>query len=127
MHAIEQGGDKRVRIAAARHLVNTTDLKNRRTHRHPWIQRGVWVLENHLDATPERAQGTALGCADILAPEKDPPRVRFHQSYNPPAARALSPPGPPRQAEDLPLRNVQGPTVNGPMNPACAVCRPPAP
>src|SRR6218665_760345 len=111
MHAIEQGGDKRVRIAAARHLVNTTDLKDRRTHRHPWIQRGVWVLENHLDATPERAQVTALGCADIPAP----------------GGRAFSPPGPPRQAQDLALRNVQAPPVNGTMTPRCAACRPPAP
>src|SRR6218665_432025 len=127
MHTIEQGGDKRVRITAARHLMNTTDLKDRRTHRHPWIQRGVWILENHLDATPERAQVAALGCANILAPEKDPSRVRFHQTDDAPGERALSAAGTARQAQDFALRNVQGHTVNGTMDPTCAACRPPAP
>src|SRR6218665_2339784 len=69
----------------------------------------------------------------VLFPLPEPPaRPRIspsEMSRDTPSTPPLTqpPPGPPRQAKDHALRNVQGHTVNGTMTPACAACRPPAP
>jgi hypothetical protein len=50
------------------------------SHRHPRIQRMERVLENHLELSPERAEGTGSQGRDILAVEEDPAAGGFQQS-----------------------------------------------
>src|SRR5262249_48701456 len=49
-------------------------------HRHPRIQRAVWILEDHLELTPMRAKGRMFECAEICAGEKDLTRSRPDQT-----------------------------------------------
>src|SRR3954468_20706453 len=77
-----------------------------------WVQRRVWILEDHLHLSPHRTQAAPRSPDELLAAEPDRPRRRGGQLQNRSAQRRLAAAGFAHQAEGLALVDVQADAVD---------------
>ncbi len=80
----------------------------------PGIQRGVGILKNHLNFTPEGLEPFPLQVTDIRIVKKNGPLGWFLKTYQDFTRCRLARSAFTGQTQDLPWGNLQGNSVNGP-------------
>ena len=94
-------------------VVDPEGLRDDVSHRHPRIQRGIWILEDDLDVTSHRAHLSALELRDVPAVEEDRSGGGFDQLDDRAAQGRLSASRLPDDPERLALPHCQIDAVDG--------------
>jgi hypothetical protein len=83
----------------ARDLVYAQRLTDDFSDREPWIERGVGILEHHLQVPPQWPQPAIIQARELGAVQLDAARGRLLQPHEQPGHRGLAAAGFPDQAE----------------------------
>src|SRR3954447_2156888 len=84
-----------------------------RSDRVPRVERGVGVLEDHLDLAAQRLEVTLADLGDVVALEDDVTAGGREQAGDQPAGRGLAAPGLAHQPQRAALDDLEGDAVDG--------------
>ena len=71
-------------------LMNRQRLANDGGHSHARVERGDWILENHLNAATQIAEPRTASAQPILAPKLDGTRIRLDEAQEHSRERGLA-------------------------------------
>src|SRR5262249_52916386 len=107
VYALQRLAHELLAVLAPGTVVDAAGFVDRGTDRHARVERGIWVLEDHLHAPPQLAQVRAAGLTDVNLVEFDETAIGFDEADDASRQRGLAAARLTCQAEYLPSAQLE--------------------